>query len=101
MAKRRTKKQKKKAKHPFLKAKSTIRKDVTKKAKKAKVKHAVKGQSRKSASDKSPIDIKAKKAINMAEYENLRLIKKHLMKSLSLAALILSLEIVIYLVRQG
>jgi hypothetical protein len=101
MAKRRTKKQKKRAKHPFLREKSKRKKELAKKSSKAKNIHPVKRQSKKSASAKSSAGTKAKKPMNKADYENLRLIKRHLVKSLSLAALILSLEIVIYLIRQG
>lgn len=101
MAKRRTKKQKSKAKHPFLKAKSATEKKAHARLNKAKNRHTVKRQSKKPASAKSRPGTKTKKPIGTAEYENLRLIKRHLVKSLSLAALILCLEMVIYLIRRG
>ncbi|MBN1168852.1 hypothetical protein JXA63_03080 [Candidatus Woesebacteria bacterium] len=101
MAKRRTKRQKKTVKHPFLASNKISLDEVYKVSKSASKKKVVKEQSRKSASAKTISRTKSKKPMNKAEYENLRLIKRHLVKSLSLAAFILSLEIVIYLIRRG
>lgn len=101
MAKRRTKKQRSEAKHPFLREVRVSEKKPRNKSKKVHIKNSVKGQTKKVASTNNSSASNEKKPINMAEYENLKLIKKHLMKSLSLATLILSLEVVIYLVQQG
>lgn len=90
MAKRRTKKQKQKAKHDFAISWEP-------KAKKRRSEPDVKGQIKKSGSGKKPSGTGNDLAKNTAEPGNLASIKKDIIKSLILAGLILASEVVIYL----
>lgn len=98
MAKRRTRKQKEKARHQFTvnwKPSASFsgneRKTASKKA-------PVKRQKKNASQAKEKGLRKAKKANFMAKDENLSLIKRDIMKSLIIASLILSLEVMIYLI---
>lgn len=93
MAKRRSKKQKIGAKHPFLVSWSPS----TNEAKESK---SVKGQKESSNTGTSKAGIKTKYAVNKAEQSELDRIRHEIKKSLSLASLVLGLELVIYLVWQ-
>lgn len=97
MAKRRTKKQKRQAKHQFL-LKWEPEKPITKaKAQKTVSVPTVKGQIKNQAG----LSIKTKTKVKFADFqannEALVLIKRDLVKSLIIASLILALEVVLYL----
>jgi hypothetical protein len=94
MTKRRTKKQKEKAKHQFLLNWKPEAKIVTSEP-------VVKGQFKKAPRHKSPKLGKTKKALLSAKDRNLASIRKDIFKSIIIASLILSLELVIYLFGQG
>ncbi len=90
MAKRRTRKQKEKAKHQFKvswkpEAKSTLSEPV------------VKGQTEVDKKAKKRKGTKRKKAYYKDNSDNLGTIKRDLVKSLIIASLILALEVVLYL----
>jgi hypothetical protein len=90
MAKRRTRKQKERAKHQSAiswKPSHEIRQD----------KPRVKGQFDFEAGDTSDEAKKAKNAKKLAKDDSLGIIKRDIVKSLLLASLILALEIMVYL----
>jgi len=90
MAKRRTRKQKEKAKHRLeLSLKTT--------AKIQDGKPRVKGQFNFEASPTSTEASKDKNAISLAKDDSLSVVKRDIVKSLILASLILALEVMVYL----
>lgn len=97
MAKRRTRKQKEKAKHRLTVSWKPSTSSPKKAGKTASKKPRVKGQIKKASQAKEKSLHKAKKANSMAKDEGLSLIKRDIVKSLIIASLILSLEVVIYL----
>ena len=92
MAKRRTKKQKQQAKHRFVYSLPRSGKLASKGA-------AVKGQKKSVVKSTKSLVQDPKKAHSTATVDSLGTIKRDIVKSLSLASLILGLELVIYLVR--
>ena len=97
MAKRRTKKQKRQAKHQFL-LKWEPEKPIAKaKARKTVSVPAVKGQIK----NQADLNIKAKAKLKIADFQanngGLASIKRDLVKSLIIASLVLALEVVLYL----
>jgi len=97
MAKRRTRKQKIKAKRPFVLNRNRSHKSRSGEPKKADRNSPVKGQIKKGLKHKKKRDFKAKSSDNMAKDTKIASVKKDLLKSLIIASLILSLELVIYL----
>ncbi len=93
MAKRRSKKQKEKAKHQF-----TISYTPTASGEASKI--AVKGQTKTSSSGTNKDAAMPENALNKAEQESFIRSKREIVRSLGLASLVLGLEIVIYLVSQ-
>jgi hypothetical protein len=97
MARRRTKKQKSKAKHQFLLKWEPATKESSTKAKKPLSEPAVKGQIKTQAS----LGTKAKAKLKFADFQakngSLALIKRDIVKSLFLASLVLALEVMLYL----
>lgn len=94
MAKRRTKKQKERAKHQFTLSWKPNSKTGTAKA-------TVKGQKKLNQNTKKQKAPKRKSAYLMEKSVNLRIIRRDILKSLILASLILSLEVVLYLFWQA
>lgn len=90
MAKRRTRKQRQEAKHPF-----SVHWEPE--AKNGSSKPSVKGQFKNSGSGKKLSGTSSKLAKNTAELGSLASIKKDIIKSLILAGVILASEVVIYL----
>ncbi|MGD8744371.1 MAG: hypothetical protein PVJ52_02150 [Candidatus Woesebacteria bacterium] len=97
MAKRRTKKQKRGAKHPFAVSWSPKSSKQKPKAKKGNLEAIVKGQSKKSKRGKKSSKRKKKHAYYSDYSYDIGAIRRDLIKSLSLASLIFSLEIMLYL----
>lgn len=97
MAKRRTRKQKIKAKRPFVLNRNGSKKVKSDAPKKTDRNFPVKGQIKKGLKHKKKREFKAKSADNMAKDTKTASVKKDLLKSLIIASLILSLEVVIYL----
>lgn len=103
MAKRRTRKQKEKARHQFIASwepfSNKIRQSSATKGKPKKntPKAIVKGQIFEHKKAKKLKNTKIKNANHSADYENLGTIKRELAKSLIIASLILSLEVMLYL----
>ena len=93
MAKRRSRKQKTSAKHPFLISWSPSTNEPGKTK-------SVKEQKKSSNSGTSKTSMKKNIAVNKAEIVELDRIRHEIKKSLSLASLVLGLELVIYLVWQ-
>ena len=90
MAKRRTRKQKEKAKHQF-------KVSWKPEANSASPEPIVKGQTTQAQKHKVDKRVKMKSADRLAKDEGLGTIKRDLMKSLIIASLILALEVVLYL----
>lgn len=90
MAKRRTRKQKEKAKHQF-----TLSWEPE--PKKASSKATVKGQFKTKPEPKKFLTLMRKKAKSSAKLDDLASVRRDIIKSLILASLVLSLELVIYL----
>ncbi len=97
MAKRRTRKQKEKAKHRLTVSWEPSTPSLKKVRKTASKKGGVKGQKKNTSQAMKKNLRKTKKANSMAKGESLSLIKRDIVKSLIIASLILSLEVVIYL----
>ncbi len=97
MAKRRTKKQKSKAKHQFLLNWKPDSISSSNEAKNAQVEAVVKGQIKNRVSPGRQREAKLKIADFQAKKEGLVLIRRDIIKSLFLASLILALEVVLYL----
>jgi hypothetical protein len=96
MSKRRTRKQKERAKHSFNVSWQPTKSKVKPKAKKDVSEAVVKGQTRNFIKGKKHESKRAKKAMVMGNYENLGMIRRNLVKSLVIASLILCLELVLY-----
>lgn len=90
MAKRRTRKDKLKAKHTFTFS-------WTPEPKKPSSTHDVKGQLEKSGKQALPVASDPKNANLLAQEASLASIKRDILKSLFLASLILGIELVVYL----
>lgn len=90
MGKRRTRKEKEKARHTFL---YTWNSEPKNKA----PRHDVKGQFENSLGEKTSKAREAKNAMNVALSSPLTATKRDIVKSLILASLILALELVVYL----
>ncbi len=97
MAKRRTRKQKEKAKHSFAVSWKPSTLTSKPEAKKGKSEPIVKGQTTQAQKHKRDRHIKKKSADRLAKDEGLGTIKRDLVKSLIIASLILTLEVVLYL----
>ena len=98
MTKRRTKKQKQKAKHPF-----TVNWEPRSSTYKPEVQSAsstafVKGQTKSTKKSTKLSGAKTNSTENTAVYENIASIKHNLVKSLVISSLILSLEVVLYFI---
>jgi hypothetical protein len=97
MAKRRTRKQKIQAKHQFtinwVPSSTTSKKS----SKSTNYKAGVKRQTAKTKIQEKPKFVKKKMAKSMAKVDSLASIRHNLVKSLSLATIILGLELMIYL----
>ncbi len=94
MAKKRTRKQKEKAKHSFIKTH-----EVT--TKKGSFEPAVKGQFKISKKARHKQPHASNKAMESAKDSNIVEVKKELVRSLLLASLILGIEVMIYLAWQA
>jgi hypothetical protein len=94
MAKKRTRKQKIQAKHPFLISWEEGKKERSK----ASLKAGVKRQSQKTIGHKSASKRHEKSTHYSAEFDGLASVKKDIIKSLSIASLIVGIEIVLYLI---
>lgn len=90
MAKRRTRKQKEKVKYTFIKKGRA-------EPKKGSFEPVVKGQSKKRSKTRHKKIPASKKAVESAKDNGFTEIKKDLIKSLLLASLILSIEVMVYL----
>ncbi|RLC31405.1 hypothetical protein DRH13_03085 [Candidatus Woesebacteria bacterium] len=94
MAKKRTRKQKEKAKHSFIKTyKISLKKDS--------FEPIVKGQFKTNKKARHEQSGTPKKAIESAKDSSIVEVKKELLKSLLLASLILGIEVMIYLAWQA
>ncbi|MBU0572512.1 hypothetical protein KKH23_03405 [Patescibacteria group bacterium] len=94
MAKKRTRKQKEKAKHSFAKAHQiSLGKDP--------FEPVVKGQFKTNKKARHELPLTSKKAMDSAKDSNIVEVKKELVKSLLLASLILGIEVMIYLAWQA
>ncbi len=91
MAKRRTRKDKSSAKHNILISWSDENKSGSNT-------NRVKGQSKKKQAKKPPLTKTSKNTDSTVEDKNIALIKKDIAKSLSIAGLILGVEMMIYFV---
>ena len=97
MAKRRTRKQKEKAKHRFVISRDPTGSAAKPQPKKSNSEAVVKGQTKKRFSLKKSKKSKAKIADLLAKDSGLASIKRDIVKSLILASFILGLEIMLYL----
>ena len=97
MAGRRTKKQKQNAKYNFISWKPES-KDVLPEANKTKIKANVKRENFTSSEYSHHQNPAKKTADNMALYSGLGTVRKGIIKSITLAGLILALELVLYLI---
>ena len=100
MSKRRTRRQKEKAKHKFLYQWPQSEDGSKTQPKDASNEPAVKGQISKAKKHKKHEITKDKMAVNTENIDDLASLKKNIGKSVILASLILSLELVIYLIWQ-
>ena len=94
MSKRRTRKQKEKAKHSFIRLDEALHKKEAFEA-------VVKGQFKKTHKTKQKRQLGSKRAIELAKDVSFAQTKSEIIKSLILASLILALEVMIYLVWQA
>lgn len=93
MSSKRTKKQKEKARHPFL-----IRWEEKKDKNKANSEADVKGQNRRDPGHKIASKRTKKNAYSSGKDMVLASVKKDIIKSLSLASLIIGIEVMLYLI---
>jgi hypothetical protein len=96
MSKRRTRKQKEKAKHQFKLSWEPTSINTVAKDKTSSPKAVVKGQTKRDKKTEKLKNRKTKYAYITADYENLGTIRHNLIRSLLIASLILSLELVLY-----
>ena len=98
MAKRRTRKQKQKAKHQHLLSWDPTEPNTVSEAKVQTSEPVVKGQFKSGSGSIKSKSKTSKNAPNMAKDYNLASIKRDITKSVFLASLILSLQVVIYFI---
>jgi len=96
MSKRRTRKQKEKAKHQFKLSWEPVPNQLKAKDKTSSPKAVVNRQTGKHKKSKKVKNIKTENAYLTADYENLGTIRHNLVRSLLIASLILSLELMLY-----